>query len=96
MHAYRLTGVNTVAQKSDSRKASIHAGSTGLTGLTGITRAHMSFFSGSIRVQHSLNKSSVRMKKTMLTLLTLFKASSHAGFSVTGFVVCPVNPCKGA
>ena len=96
MHAYRLTGVNTVAQRSDSRKPSIHAGSTGLTGLTGVARAHMTVLSQSIQLQHSLNKFSVRMKKTMLTLLTLFKASVHAGFSVTGLGANPVNPCKEA
>jgi len=96
MHTHRLTGVNKVAQKSDSRKRSNHAGCTGLTGLTGIAGAHMSIFIESIRQQHSFNKSHVRMKKTLLTLLTLFKASVHAGFSVTGLIACPVNPCKGA
>lgn len=96
MHVYCLTGVNTVARKSDSRKASIHAGSTGLTGLTGVARAHMSIFSQLIQQQQSLYKFSVRMKKAMLTLLTLFKASVHAGFSITGLVLNPDSPCKEA
>ncbi|MFC5548181.1 hypothetical protein [Massilia aerilata] len=96
MHAYRLTGVNTVAHKPDSRKASIHAASTGLTGLTGSARAHASIFSGLIQPHHAINNSSVRMEKTLLTLLTLFKASIHAGFNVTGLVLDPVNPCKEA
>jgi hypothetical protein len=38
----------------------------------------------------------VRTMKTTLTLLTLFKASIHAGFSVTGFHVNTVMPRKGA
>jgi len=96
MHAYRLTGVNTVATKADSRKASIHEGSTGLTGLTGAARAHTSLFSQSIQPQNSINKSPVRMKKTLLTLLTLFKASVHAGFNVTGLGLYLDNPRKGA
>ncbi|MGB9109651.1 MAG: hypothetical protein WCC39_13280, partial [Telluria sp.] len=70
MHAYRLTGSIKVALMADSRKASIHAGSTGLTGLSGIARAHMSISSPSIRQQNRFNKSPVRIKKTLLTLLT--------------------------
>jgi hypothetical protein len=96
MHTYHLTGVNTVTPKAVSRKASIHAGSTGLTGVTGIARAHTSNFAALIRLQHNLNKFPVRMEKTLLTLLAMFKASIHAGFSVTGLGFCPVNPRKRA
>jgi hypothetical protein len=96
MRAHHVTGFNALAPKADSRKASIHAGSTGLTGLTGVARAHTPVFSQSIQQQHSINKSPVRMKRTMLTLLTLFKASIHAGFNVTGFSVSPDMPRKGA
>jgi hypothetical protein len=96
MLVHCLSGFNTVAPKADSRKASNHAGSTGLTGLTGVAGAHMMFLSNSNQPKPSLNKFSVRMNKTTLTLLTLFKASSHAGFSVTGFLVNAVTACKGA
>lgn len=96
MHAYRLTGFYVVAPMADSRKASIHAGSTWLTGLAGHPRAHMREFFKSIHPMHSINKFFVRMKEILLTLLTLFKASAHAGFGVTGFGVRSVMTCKGA
>jgi len=96
MFVHRLTGFNTVAPKVDSRKASIHAGSTGLTGLAGVAGAHMIDSPNSTLQMQHLNKSSVRMNKTTLTLLTLFKDSIHAGFSVTGFGVHGVMACKGA
>jgi hypothetical protein len=96
MHASRLTGFNVVAQMADSRKASIHAGYTGLTGLAGFPRAHMNELSESIQPKHSFNKFSVRMKKILLTLLTLFRASIHAGSSVTGFGVRSDMTCKEA
>ena len=56
----------------------------------------MSIFPQSKQQQCNLNNSYVRMKKTMLTLLTLFKAGIHAGFDVTGLVANPDNPCKEA
>ena len=96
MLAYYLSGFNTVAPKADSRKASIHAGSTGLTGLAGVARAHMTISSKASQQQPNTNNSSVRTIKTLLTLLTMFKASVHAGFNVTGLRVHRVSTCKGA
>lgn len=96
MLAYYLSGFNTVAPKADSWKASIHAGSTGLTGLAGVARVHMTISLKTNPQCHNLNKSSVRTNKTMLTLLTLFKASVHAGFNVTGLHAESVMTCKGA
>jgi hypothetical protein len=96
MHARHITGINGVVLKSDSRKASSHAGSTGLTGLTGSAGAHMcEACEGTVRQGVSF-LSLIRANKNMLTLLTLFKASSHAGFSVTGFRSTAVMACKGA
>lgn len=85
MLAIRLTGYYTVAAKSDSRKASIHAGSTGLTGLTGYAGAHVCEMSRPNQRSRLIKNLSVCAIKTMLTLLTPIKASIHAGFSVTGF-----------
>lgn len=96
MHVLHLTGLNMVAEKCDSRKASIHAGSTGLTGLAGYPGAPVNKFSSPNQGRRISNNILVRTMKTMLTLLTLFKASIHAGFSVTGFGVNTVKPRKGA
>jgi hypothetical protein len=96
MHVRRLTGVNMVAQKCDSQKASIHAGSTGLTGLAGYPGAHVNKISNPNQDRRISKNTLVRTMKTTLTLLTLFKASIHAGFSVTGFHVNTVMPRKGA
>jgi hypothetical protein len=96
MLAHRLTGSINVAPKADSLKASNHAGSTGLTGLTGVAGAHTSESSSPPFPKRSLNKLSVCVEKTMLTLLTLNKASIHAGFIVTGFHLNAVMACKGA
>jgi hypothetical protein len=93
MHVRRLTGLIMVAAKCVSRKASIHAGSTGLTGLTGVAGAHVC---KSIKPNPPNKNLPVCTMKTMLTLLTLIKASIHAGFSVTGFAFNTVMPCKGA
>lgn len=79
-----LTGVYTVVAEGDTPKASIHAGSTGLSGLTGYAGAHVCECM-KLNVQpRDLNKSLVCVKKRLITLLTLFKASIHAGFNVTG------------
>jgi hypothetical protein len=90
----RLTGVIMVAEKCVSLKASIHAGYTGLTGLTGVAGAHMckAIESRCTTFKNIL----VRTIETMLTLLTMNKASVHAGFSVTGLDSNTVIPCKGA
>ena len=93
MHVRHLTGLIMVAGKCVSRKAGIHAGSTGLTGLTGVAGAHVckSIQSKCITFKNLL----VRTMKTTLTLLTLNKASIHAGFGVTGFASNTVMPRKG-
>jgi hypothetical protein len=96
MHVHRLTGLNMVAEKCDSRKASIHAGSTGLTGLAGYPGAHVNKISDPNQCGRISKNILVRTMETTLTLLTLFKASVHAGFSVTGFRVNAVMPRKGA
>lgn len=92
MLAIRLTGYYTVAAKSDSRKASIHAGFTGLTGLSGYAGAHVCEMRKQNQRSRVIKNLSVCAMKTMLTLLTPIKASIHAGFSVTGFSVNTVIP----
>lgn len=97
MLAHCVSGVISPATHSVQRNASIHAGSTGLTGLTGIARtcecAAMRCVVKDCQVKfigfHS------RVNSTTLTLLTLIKASIHAGLKVTGFRVMTDNPCKG-
>jgi hypothetical protein len=93
MHVRQLTGLIMVAEKCVSRKASIHAGSTGLTGLTGVAGAHVG---KSIKPNPPNKNLPMCAMKTMLTLLTLIKASIHAVFDVTGFDVNTVMPRKGA
>jgi hypothetical protein len=94
MHVRRLTGLIMVAEKCVSRKASIHAGSTGLTGLTGVAGAHVC---KAIKSECTTFKNLlVRTIETTLTLLTLNKASIHAGFDVTGFASNTVMPRKEA
>jgi hypothetical protein len=91
MAAHRLTGANALPGLAVSRKASIHARSTGLTGLTGLPRAHVR----DEPISQAMPKQSlVRVMTTTLTLLTLFKASIHAGSAVTGMPCVPDNPCK--
>ncbi|WP_156404033.1 hypothetical protein [Massilia sp. Root1485] len=96
MYVHHLTGLNMVAERCDSRKASIHAGSTGLTGLAGYPGAHVNKISNPNQDRRISKNILVRTVETTLTLLTMFKASIHAGFSVTGFRVNTVMPRKGA
>jgi hypothetical protein len=96
MLVHRITGTNKVGEQVDSLKASIHAGSTELTGLTGSAGAHMCEASKGTLRQGISFLSLIRVNKNMLTLLTLFKASSHAGFNVTAFRSTAVMACKGA
>jgi hypothetical protein len=93
MRANYITGINAVAAESDSRKASIHAGLTGLTGLTGVARMCVCI---SVQRAAALEISLMRAKKNMLTLITLLRASVHAGFDVTGVELNHVSRRKGA
>jgi hypothetical protein len=91
MLGHWLTESYAVAGSAVRRKASIHAGSTGLTGLTGSVHAHVR---GRKTNPVQPLKFLMRVITTMLTLLTVFKASLHASFAVSGRGAATDNPCN--
>lgn len=97
--AHFITGVISPATHSEQRTASIHAGYTGLTGLTQVARVCVR---ECIAMRHSIYVCQVAnteflscANNSMLTLLTLIKASIHAGLKSTGLTYRAVSPCKG-
>ncbi|MGV8867649.1 MAG: hypothetical protein ACOH2S_12050 [Janthinobacterium svalbardensis] len=92
--AHIITGAISPAAHSVQRNTSIHAGSTGLTGLTGVGRAHECINGYTCFASCEFCKIFTCVISTMLTLLTLIKASIHAGLPLTGFALRSDNPCK--
>ena len=91
-----ITGTISPAAHSVQRNASIHAGSTGLTGLTGVGRAHECMNVSKCLSSCEFCQSFACVIITTLTLLTLIKASIHAGFRHTRFALRSDSPCKAA
>lgn len=94
MSAFNLTGSNASPADYVSRKPSMHAGLTGLTGFTWATRTRMNI-SQNCYVLDEMNKSLVRVTQTMLTLLTMLRASKYKGLVITGLLGVSVMDCKG-
>lgn len=91
MYNLKLTGVITYEANPVRRKACIHAGLTGLTGLTGYPLAHAQRAHAQTDKPESQEEIHVRVRLTMLTLITLLKPSIYAGSGVTGFASNPVR-----